>query len=128
MTKYGRSAIDAVRFIRKGTVQSPQKAWNKATTAIFGEGTSSQLKGCPKGAFLGLCQEGLIEGIPPGKYTQSEKNKRYAVLSVEAIKSNPDLASDKHALWTLILVQEIKAHNQQLDVVTALWRAGLIKT
>lgn len=41
---------------------------------IFGESTS-QRKGCPKGVYLGLCEEGLVKGIPKGKYTKSKKIK-----------------------------------------------------
>ena len=32
-----------------------------------------------RGAFLGLCEEGLIKGIPSGQYMASRDDKAYAV-------------------------------------------------
>jgi hypothetical protein len=45
-------------------------------------------KGCPKGTFLGLCEEGLVKGIPKGNYTKSVKNKKYAIKAVTVLKQN----------------------------------------
>ena len=41
---------------------------------VFMDSKSSQEKGCPKSAFLGLCEEGFIKEISKGKYTSSVKN------------------------------------------------------
>lgn len=71
MGKYGDASIRAAKLIIFGEIKSPVSAWRKATGEIFGEGTSSQDKGCPRGAFIGLCEEGMIKGIPSGSYTQS---------------------------------------------------------
>jgi len=79
MNKYGQAAVRAVRLINIGSISSPVDAWERATSEIFGKGTSSQKKGCPRGAFLGLCEDGKVLGIPPGKYTSSTKNKSYAI-------------------------------------------------
>ena len=49
---------------------------------MFGEATTAQIKGCPKNAFLGLCEEGLVVDIEKGYYTErstSHKNKDYAI-------------------------------------------------
>jgi hypothetical protein len=46
---------------------------------------SAQKKGCPRGAFLGLCEEGLVKGIPAGNYTTSKDNKAYAVRAAELL-------------------------------------------
>ena len=124
--KYGEAAIQATKLYTSKLVNSPQDAWEQATKNIFGEGTSSQKKGCPKGAFLGLCEEGLVKGIPRGKFTNSTKNKDYAVLAVAILKNNTSLASDTSALWKSVLRGIEKQHNSQMDVVTALWNNGFI--
>jgi hypothetical protein len=93
MNKYGKAAVRAVKMYREKRVASPQEAWEKATVELFGSGTPSQIKSCPKDAFLGLCQDGRIEGIPRGEYTRSKKNKDYAITAVELLDKRPELAS-----------------------------------
>jgi hypothetical protein len=66
MNKYAQATIEAVRLCTRGTYLSPRIAWDQATTNLFGAGTAGQGKGCPRDAFLGLCEEGLIKGIPKG--------------------------------------------------------------
>ena len=95
--------------------------------ALFGRGTPSQRKSCPRGTFLGLCQEGLVKGIEPGAYTRSHKNKRYAVDAVAVLRQHSELARDPQALWREVLAGEAKVHNEQMNVVVALWSSGLIR-
>jgi hypothetical protein len=82
MSKYGLAAVEAVRLYTGGLAKSPRDAWEEATSKLFGLRTSSQCKGCPRDAFLGLCGEGLVEGIEPGNYTRSRANKGYALEAV----------------------------------------------
>ena len=126
MGKYGEAAVKAVRLYRRGPAESPQDAWQKATVELFGQGTSGQIKGCPKGAFLGLCEEGLIEGIEPGIYTRSQKNKKYAIRAVAILKQCPSLSSNPDRLWSDVLDGEPKTHNSQMDVVVSLWNNKLV--
>ena len=126
MGNYGKAAMRAVRFYKTGSAMSPQDAWAKATAEQFGWGTSSQLKGCPKNTFLGLCEEGLIRGIPSGNYTRSRRNKKYAVDAVQILKQRPTLAINPQALWDQVMQGESKQHNQQMDVVISLWNSGLL--
>jgi hypothetical protein len=51
MGKYGKAAIEAVSLLSTNPLLTPRDAWNQATTAIFGNGISSQLKGCPSSTF-----------------------------------------------------------------------------
>ncbi|WP_396020888.1 DUF6979 family protein [Clostridium estertheticum] len=44
-----------------GNVSEPREARKIVSIGLFGEGTSSQRKKCPKSYFLGLCEEGLAE-------------------------------------------------------------------
>ncbi len=126
MTKYGRTAITAVRLFTTGLAESPRAAWSTAARDIFGPSTSSAEKGCPRDAFLGLCEEGLVRGIPAGQYTRSEKNKRYALDALTVLRRNPELATHSRVLWDVVMGDEAKVHNGQMDVVTALWEQGLV--
>jgi hypothetical protein len=126
MNKYGQAALEAVEIYKSGKVDSPKLAWEEATSKIFGKGTSSQVKGCPRDTFLGLCEEGLVKGIPKGNYTRSKKNKAYAFRAVTLLRTNPVFKDDSQGLWGAILNGEQKVHNSQMDVVTALWKKGVI--
>ena len=126
MRSYGEAAVRAVHLFTTGLVESPNEAWSRAAGEIFGAGTSSAEKGCPQNAFLGLCEEGLVKGIPGGQYTRSQKNKRYALDAVTVLRRHPELASDPDALWNAVMGGEDKAHNSQMDVVAALWEKMLV--
>lgn len=126
MNSYGRAATKAVDLYSTGLVDSPQKAWAEAIAEIFGQSTSSQVKGCPRDAFLGLCEEGLVKGIPRGNYTRSKKNKKYALDAVTVLKRDPALAADPAGLWNKVMNGKRKVHNHQMNVVIALWRNGLL--
>ena len=94
MNKYGQVAIVATELYRLGQVSSPSAAWELSVKEIFPDSESSREKGCPRGAYLGLCEAGLITGIPSGKYSRSEKNKSYALEAVELIRGNLSLLVD----------------------------------
>jgi hypothetical protein len=128
MGKYGQAAVEAQKLLTNG-IAGPRDAWEISTSQIFGKGTSSQIKGCPKHAFLGLCEEGLVRGVSPGAYASSKenKNKEYAIRAVNILKNNPQHEFKKKELWTKITKDEI-THNQQMDVVLALWNARLLNS
>lgn len=129
MNKYGQAALIATKLIEDKQASTPMDAWNIATTETCGEGTWGQKKGCPKNAFLGLCEEGLVKGIPKGIYTQrsnSQKNKGYVIKAVELLKVNQALAEDMKALWEAVMDGKVMSHNYQMDVVIAMWENGLI--
>lgn len=126
MGKYGEAAIQAVSLLTSGDVGSPRDAWEIATSRIFGKGTSSQRKGCPRNAFLGLCEEGRVKGVPPGSYTRSERNKAYAIEAVRILQDTPALSFDPKTLWNRVIEGEHKVHNHQMNVVTSLWNNDLI--
>jgi len=126
MNKYGQAALKAAKMVANGYVSTPEDGWNRATSEIFGKGSPSQKKGCPRGAFLGLCEEGLIKGISSGNYTSSTKNKRYAIEAIRLLRQNPRFRYDLRSLWNTIQEGGKKTHNSQMDVVVALWNEGLI--
>ncbi|CAM4470617.1 DUF6979 family protein [Paenibacillus typhae] len=128
MNKYGVVTIKAVELLSMVEQSEPLTAWNAAASDVFVEGTWTQRKGCPKNAFLGLCEDGLVRGIPKGNYTyrSDSLNKAYAVQAVKLLKANPELASDRNVLWKEVMKDVKKSHNSQMDVVLALWKSGLI--
>ena len=102
----------------------PLELWEKAAKELF-ESKNSQEKSCPKNTFLGLCEEGLLKGIPKGSYTKSVKNKEYATRAVEILKQNTQTTFSPKELWEKLELGD-KRHNSQMNVVLALWEHGLI--
>lgn len=129
MGKYGQAAVKAVEFIHTKNVDSPIKAWEMATSEIFEKGSWAQKKGCPKNAFLGLCEEGLIDHIPKGVYNsrKSSKNKTYAVRAVKIISEHPNFLDHTKELWEKVTDGSGIVHNYQLDVVKALIKKKYIQ-
>ena len=83
MNKYGQAALKAVDLIESKRANTPEDAWEMATIEIFGPGTCSQSKGCPKSTFLALCETGNVKGIKSGVYTSAKENKEYAIKALE---------------------------------------------
>ena len=127
MPNFGDAPVLAAKVLGKNPGMDPSVAWARATASTFPTSQSMQEKGCPKGAFLGLCEEGLVQGVPPGAYTRSQSNKQYAVNAVGRLRQSPAAAIDRAALWRVASNDPGKAHNGQMDVVLALWGAGLIR-
>jgi hypothetical protein len=121
MGKYGGVAKRAVALCNEGP-GSPITAWKTASCELLGKGTSSQKKGCPREAFLGVCEKGIVKGIPPGVYTQSVKNKEYAMRALEVLEKTPNVKTSD--LWRKVAGE--RSHNGQMDVVLSLWELGLI--
>jgi hypothetical protein len=120
--RYGEAALIAARD-SAGT--SPAKRWQSAVEKVYPTSVSAQKKGCPRGAFLGLCEEGLVKGIPAGQYTTSKDNKAYVVRAAELLIEGKQKWSISE-LWRAVADDPEKAHNSQMDIVLALWRNGLI--
>jgi len=121
MNKYSEIALHAVKLVHTDVEVSPVDAWAEAAILYYPDSKPSQKKSCPKSSFLGLCEDGRIEKIKAGSYTKSKDNKKYALEAVSLLKINPNL-SEKD-LWNNI---SSKKYNQQMHVVSALFKAGLI--
>lgn len=122
---YGRAAVNAVEYIQKGEVSDPRRAWEKGVSDET-ESRESRIKECPRSAFLGLCEDGLVKNIPKGSYCNSNKNKEYAIQGVKILKNKPNLA--KGQLWNEVSkkIGTPKNKNGQMDVVLGLWQQDLI--
>jgi hypothetical protein len=127
MGKYGETARRALKLLGEGKVEFPVEAWRFSAREVFPGRKAAQEKSCPRGAFLGLCEEGLLYGVSRGTYTKSRDNKRYALEAVRLLNEDPAYSSDRAALWKAIMKGETKVENSQLDVVLALWNKGLIR-
>lgn len=117
--QYGNVAVLAAQ--KQG---NPIDAWEKAAQQEI-ESESSRKKGCPRSAFLGLCEEGLVNNFQKGKYMQKDSlNKKYAIHAIKLLQQKPELANENNAstkLWELLNLCD-KSHNGQMDVVLALWK------
>ena len=127
MTNYARAAILAVEICQESATPDPVAAWETAV-ARFIPKISGRLKSCPRCTFLGLCDAGLIKGIAAGAYLgRRNKNARYAVTAVELLRENPAVARDTVAMWRMVMAGEAKKANGQMEIVGALWSAGMIE-
>jgi len=123
MNKYAEAALRATDNIVKKRME-PLAAWQEAVSYVFPEKEASQKKGCPRGTFLGLCEEGYIIGVKRGNYTNSKLNKQYAIDAVEYIRKNKNYPISPNELWVKIVKN--KKHNEQMSVVLALIKSGAI--
>jgi hypothetical protein len=124
-----QTSIDAINLIKSGI--HPKQAWIDSMLKNYSHSTSMQKKDCPRNAFLGLCSEGLVKGVKVTSYTNSKKNKDYAVAAVKLLKVKGRGNYTSKTLWLDVLkfvnADTNKQHSGQLDVVLALWDEGLIK-
>ncbi len=111
MGKYGQIAVKAAKYIQIG--KTPRAAWEIASCEIFERGSSSQVKGCPKNAFLGL-------------YGGNGKNAEYAQKALAYLKTHPSKNITEFELWEIVMSGVQKAYNHQMDVVLALFKEGLM--
>ena len=122
--RYGEAALLAADPAFSAD-KDPAARWQSAVERLYPTSLSARRKGCPRGAFLGLCEEGLVKGIPPGEYTASKNNKAYAVNAVGLLAEGKQKWSVTE-LWRAVTNDPEKTHNSQMDVVLALWKNGLV--
>ena len=155
MGVYGESAVRAVELIRTGECPDPPAAWDRAAGETCCSKSTAAKTG-PKCAFLGLCEEGLVEGVPAGNYTTSILNKQYALDAVlylreaeekrrakggrrepgtempaqEAPPAPPPAPGHRYVPTPMALWRHVNAgvaHSGQMDVVVTLWKEGYIE-
>lgn len=113
-----------MQTLKKNNEKFSDFGW-KSFASMFTEKESMIKKECPKNAFLDLCEEGLVKGVPKGKYTKSYKNNKYAIQAVMLLKENESLKDNPKQLWNQI-EDTPDSYNHQLDIVCALWNNDLI--
>jgi hypothetical protein len=92
---------------------------------LYPTSPAARRKSCPRGAFLGLCEEGFVKGIPAGRYTASRDNKAYAVRAASLLNEGTRSWSISD-LWRAATDDPEKTHNGQMDIVLALWKNDLL--
>jgi hypothetical protein len=122
--RYGEAALMAVRMETFGKAYTPEERWQDAVGKLYPTTPIGQKKSAPRNAFLGLCEEGLVKGIPRGQYSPSNKHKGYAVKAVELLKAGTHTTVT--TLWSAVAEGDEAPHASQMDVVMALWKNGLI--
>lgn len=132
MGKYGDTGIQAAGLLQKSH-ESARDAWRTIAEEVFASSEDGRRKTCPREAFLGLCQAGLIRGVSAASCVESDSglNRGYAREAVRLLKADPDLAHGSPTkLWRRVMKElradETKRHNHQMDVVLALWNKRLI--
>lgn len=132
MTTYEKAALEVVGMYDSIKPLDLEEFWEKAVSKYTASRNSIK-KGCPKGAFLGLCEEGLVKGIPAGSYTKNhgkQWNKMYALTAVKLLENSPDKIFDEMGLWRQVLDNlhfEYKNPQDQIKIVLILWNSLLIK-
>ena len=104
---------------------NPEARWESAMEKLYPTSSAARRKAGPRGAFLGLCEEGLVKGIPTGDYASSKDNKACAVRAV-ALLTAAEQHWSRSALWQAVTDGVEKAETGQIDVVLALWNNDLI--
>jgi len=122
--RYGEAALLAARNGPHDSA-NPKIRWEAAMEKLYPTSSAARKKGAPRGAFLGLCEEGLVKGIPVGQYSASKINKDYAVRAARLLVEGTP-ASSRSALWRAVTQGSEEKENGQIDVVLALWNNNLI--
>jgi hypothetical protein len=121
--RYGEAALIATRQESSADV-NPIVRWENAMKTLYPTSSAARKKSCPRGAFLGLCEAGLVKGIPAGQYTASKDNKDYAVRAAALLTAGTQRWSTG-ALWKAV-AKPAMTHKNQMDIVLALWNNDLI--
>ena len=122
--RYGEAALLAARQAPSAKI-NPVAQWESAMEHLYPTSPAARKRSCPRGAFLGLCEEGLVKGIPAGSYKASRDNKACAVKAVALLVEGAQSWSTS-SLWRAVTEGATEEHNHQMDVVMALWKNGLI--
>jgi hypothetical protein len=121
--KFGEAALIAARLEVPASVTAAER-WDTAVRQVYPEKPYLQKKTAPRAAFLGLCEKGLVKGVPAGEGSGSDKNRAYALAAVELLRAGTHRTVN--ALWAAVTEGDESAHNAQMDIVLALWKNGMI--
>ena len=127
MTQYTKVAIKVIENIKENPTLRPDEEWERIIKLDI-KSVTSQNEPCPKGTFLGFCENGNVMGIQKGNYTDSINNKKYAIEGLRLYKINPQLSITNLWIDTLSSLNEVcKRPNGQMSIVVDLYNKGYIK-
>jgi hypothetical protein len=121
--RYGEAAILAARQGVYG--MNAIDRWESALEKLYPTSPAARKKSAPRGAFLGLCEEGMVKNIPAGEYVKAKDDKAYAVDAVKLLLAGEQRWS-RSALWQAVTKGAAVEHDGQIDIVLALWNNDLI--
>ncbi|UFH69707.1 DUF6979 family protein [Morganella morganii] len=125
MATYGKTAVQTV--LNYDAAGDLAKQWEVQISSLTQSGSVIN-KGCPRAAFLGLCEEGVVKNIPENNYGAGEKNKHHALKILELAQANSGItAAECFRMYQESNPDLPKTHNGQADVVISLLEANLIK-
>lgn len=133
MGQYGEAAVRAVRFLHDlASSISTEDKWKEAIEdawkeALKNKKPSIREKNCPKRTFIALCESGIVVDVPPGKYNKrptTEQIRQENLTAINRLVVEPDLAKYPRSLWEK--TGHTEKHNDEMDVITALWLNDLI--
>lgn len=121
LTQYAQVALLAADAAAAGT--HPDTAWQQAAARII-VSPSSRKKSCPRLAFLGLANAGVIKEVPLGYYGHAGKNADYALQALAVLREGAVLSPLDLWVEATRSAAAPLAYNQQCHVVLALWQSG----
>jgi len=121
---YEKASLDAMKLIRQGA--SPPQAWEQSV-GHYTNSQSARTKGCPRGAFLGLCQEGLVKDVPAQRYTASMASKNYAISTVMLLKQGSTNVENINEIESFVMPERQRGDQGEIRIACVLWKNGLIR-
>jgi len=120
MTKRTDAAVITAKRCQGQATPDIKGEWQRAIQEL-----NAYDEGCPRCAFIGLCEEGMVVGIPRGNYGlhANNKNKRYAVAAARLILDGHE--PDPKAIWHKVTDKRIQPH-EQVGIVIVLHANGLL--
>jgi len=136
MGQFGNVAFQAAQLLQNNQQYSAEQAWFTVINST-NLAPSTKAKGCPRYAFIGLCEYGCIAGVSATKnLPPTELNALYALEGLRILNNRIGLGADRNmmvpsriSLWRDVLHNLAitdKSHNSQMDVVIELWVNDLI--
>lgn len=122
---YGKIAVDAANGFQQLVATTLLQSWNSSLIK-----NNKNDKNCPRIAFLGLCENGLIAGIPKGRYIQKTtasviKGKAISIRNIIMNNNPPSIpAQTKTSIW-----EQVGGTGQDegvIDVVYTLFNHGML--
>ena len=131
-TKIGRIAVEAQRLAATGT--HPLDAWTEVLRRTYaGKQLENQLQHtCPKWAFSGLCNRGVVAGVSPGSCEEAvtKNSAEFALRALELVSKDGALLHNKRELRRRVFgIPQSPGYRQpngEVDVLLGLWEARLV--
>ncbi len=120
-TVLGKTCIAAVKLIVDEKTD-PEEAWNKAIQ-LYTHSLETQIKSCPKNAFVDLCASGYIKGIKKQNDIVLSENGKISIEAISILRKDNWKIKSKIKFWS---DNFNRSHQGQLDVILALKENNLL--